>query len=268
MMKQLSALILLATLIVSCTSAEQKAQDILDETRKAVSEHRYDDARSLVDSLRSTYPTAVEARREAIVLENEFELADARRTLLTTLEDYGQEQARLDSLKPYFVLEKDAKYQAVGYYVNPEQIGSRMHKTALRAQVSEEGQMVLISICHGKRLGHKRISVSLPTGESAQTPQCISFLKHDVIGYEEEATYRLGEDGGVIEFITKNSGTMTVTCIGETEQKSFQLSPSDKFAVRHCYILAQQFAKVKTLSEAVEKLRLKVRFYEKKLENI
>lgn len=250
--------------LTACTSVEDKAEALLAEARVAVAETRYDDARALIDSLRSAYPTAVEARREALKLENEFELADAKNLLLSAEQQNVRETARLDSLKQYFVLEKDAKYQAVGYYVSPDQIGSNMHKTALRAQVNEEGKMVLVSIVHGKRLNHNRIMVSLPTGEMAETPQCFSFLKHDVVGYEEEASFSLGEDGGVIEFISKNTGTMTVTCLGETEKMSFQLSPSDKFSVRHCYILSQQFAKVKDLAETIEKLRLKVRFYEKK----
>ena len=264
-MKQFFSLLFVAFVLVACSSPEKKAEALLVEVRSAMSECRYDDARMLVDSLRSAYPTAVEARREALRLENEFELADAKNCLVLASEKLEKETARLDSIKKHFVLEKDAKYQAVGYYVIPEQVGSKMHKTALRAQVNEEGQMVLVSILRDKRLNHKRIRVSLPTGEMAETPQCFSFLTHSVIGYEEEASFRLGDDGGVIAFISDNSGTMTVACIGDKGQHTFQLSPSDKFAVRHCYLLAKRFEAVKILTEEKEKLSLKVRFYEKKM---
>ena len=264
-MKRFLSLIFVAAVLVACTSPEKNAEALLVEARNAVAGCRYDEARALVDSLRSAYPTAVEARREALKLENEFELADAKQCLAQTSEELKKEVARLDSMKKHFVLEKDTKYQAVGYYVNPEQIGSKMHKTSLRAQVNEEGQMVLVSILHGKRLNHKRISVSVPTGEMAETPQWFCFLTHSVVGYEEEASFRLGDDGGVIEFISNNSGTMTIACIGDSGKYTFQLSPSDKFAVRHCYLLAKRFEAVKMLSEENEKLSLKVRFYEKKM---
>jgi hypothetical protein len=140
-----------------------------------------------------------------------------------------------------------------------------MHKTALRAQVNEEGEMVLISVVHGRQLNHKTISVASSDGEMVTTPDCFSFLTHSVVGYEEEASYKLGEDGGVIAFIANNPGTMTVTCNGKSKPYSFQLSPSDKFAVRHCYLLARKFDSVKRLREQQEKLALKVRFYEKKM---
>lgn len=264
-MKRFLSLIFVAAVLAACTSPEKNAEALLVEARNAVAECRYDDARNLVDSLRSAYPTAVEARREALKLENEFELADAKQCLAQTSEKLTKEVARLDSLKEHFVLEKDAKYQAVGYYVCPEQIGSKMHKTSLRAQVNEEGQMVIVSIVHGKKLSHKRIRVSLPTGEMAETPKCFSFLTHSVIGYEEEASFKLGDDGGVIDFVSNNSGTMTVACIGDSGEYAFQLSPSDKFAVRHCYMLAKRMESVKTLTQEKEKLSLKVRFYEKKM---
>lgn len=264
-MKRIFILIVVVAVFAACSSPEKKAEVLLTEARSAVAESRYDDARALVDSLRSAYPTAVEARREALKLENEFELADAKKCLEQTSEKLVSETERLDSMKTYFILEKDSKYQAVGYFVNPEQIGSKMHKTALRAQVNEEGQMVLVSIVHGKKLGHKRIRVSLPTGEMAETPRCFSFLTHSVVGYEEEASFKLGDDGGVVEFISNNSGTMTVTCIGDSGEYAFQLSPSDKFAVRHCYMLAKRFESVKALAQEKEKLSLKVRFYEKKM---
>jgi hypothetical protein len=265
-MKRVFGFIIAALSLAACTSVEDKAEELMAEVRIAVAESRYDDARTLIDSLRTAYPTAVEARREALVLENEFELACAKQQLAEVEQEFATGQTRLDSLKRYFVLEKDAKYQAVGYYVNPEQIGSNMHKTALRAQVNEEGQMVLVSIVHGRKINHKSIRVSLPSGETAETPSCFSFLTHQVAGYKEEASFRLGDDGGVIEFISMNSGTMTVTCLGSSGQQSFQLSPSDKFAVRHCYMLAKQFEKVKALRESKEKLALKVKFYERKMQ--
>ena len=76
-MKRFLSLIFVAAVLVACTSPEKNAEALLIEARNAVAECRYDDARNLVDSLRSAYPTAVEARREALKLENEFELADA-----------------------------------------------------------------------------------------------------------------------------------------------------------------------------------------------
>jgi hypothetical protein len=264
-MKQILYLVL-ALLVVACSgSPEDKASHLLSEARENVEKECFDEARDLIDSLREYYPTAAEARRGALQLENELEMKAAKKELGLTDSMLCVESERLDSMKQHFVLEKDPEYQLVGYYVVPEQIGSKMHKTALRAQVNEEGEMVLISVVHGRQLNHKTISVASSDGEMVTTPDCFSFLTHSVVGYEEEASYKLGEDGGVIAFIANNPGTMTVTCNGKSKPYSFQLSPSDKFAVRHCYLLARKFDSVKRLREQQEKLALKVRFYEKKM---
>lgn len=265
-MKQILYFILVALVAVACGNGpEDKAALLLDEARENVEKGCYDEARGLIDSLRECYPTAADARREALKLENELEMKAAKVELAKTDSMLSVESERLDTMKQSFVLEKDPKYQLVGYYVVPEQIGSKMHKTALRAQVNEKGEMVLISVVHGRQLNHKSISVASSDGESANTPDCFSFLTHNVVGYEEEASYKLGEDGGVIAFIANNPGTMTVTCKGKSRLYSFQLSPSDKFAVRRCYLLARKFDSVKRLREQQEKLALKVRFYEKKI---
>lgn len=265
-MKRILFLVIAVMLLVSCgDNMNDKAGELLARAREAAEMGRYNEARVLIDSIRTVYPEAIEARRSALGFADSLELTIAKQELSNADSMFCLEMARFDSMKQYFTLEKDPEFQSVGNYVTPEQISAKMHKTALRAQVNEEGLMVIISIVHGKRLNHKSIRVTIPTGDSVETPQCFSFLTHNVVGYEEEASYKLGEDGGVVKFIANETGPMTITCMGETDSLTFQLSASDKHAVRSCYDLARQFESVNQLREQREKLSLKVRFYEKKL---
>ncbi len=265
-MKRYLILAIAAVVMAACgENVEEKAEALLAEARVAVSEGRYDDGRALIDSLRRAYPTAVEGRRSAMKLENDLELADAKRTLAIVDSTLAIEARALEALKAEFVLEKDAKYQAVGYYVSPDQVAAKMHRTGLRALVNEEGLMVLVSIVHGEALQHKWITVTDGNGGSAKTPQCFSFLTHKVVGYEEEASYKLGEDGGVIDFINNSAGTLEVTYNGTSRSLNRQMSKADKAAVRHCYALAKKFDTVRILREEQEKYALKVRFFEKKI---
>lgn len=264
-MKRNLIIAVIALLACSCQdNSNEKAASLLDEARQAAEEKNFDVARELIDSIRETYPKAIDVRYETLTFENEMERdkASLEHDEVDSLLAY--KTIELDELKKEFRLEKDSKYQTVGYYVIPEQIGSLMHKTALRAEVNEEGEMILISILHGKKISHKSIKVATKDGLSAETPECFSHLTHKVKGYEEESSYKLGEDGGVIEFIVNNPGTIDVTYIG-TSNVSTPLTPSDKSAIKSCYALANKFKEVKELTEKRNKLALKKKFYERKL---
>lgn len=255
----------LALLAISCgNSDEDKAERLLEEGNKALSEKRFDDARNIIDSLRTTYPKAIEARKKAISLESHIELEAAKSGLarIDSMLEYTNKE--VERLKKGFVLEKDEKYQSTGYYIVKKQIGSAKQRTALKAEVNEEGLMVLISVVKGQKLNHKSIKVETPTGESAQTPECFSFLKHNVSGYVEESSFKLGEDGNVIKFITESPGNLTVTVQGQKDLK-YQLSPSDKNAIKSCYELATAMTKQRQLIQQTKDLNTKVKFYLKKI---
>lgn len=256
----------LTLFFASCSdSPEDKANTLLSEAREAVAVNDFSKARELIDSLRSAYPKAVETRKKALLFVDSLELSASKYELKMADSLYAIKSSELESMKKEFVFEKDEKYQTVGHYISPNQNNKNTRTASIRAQVNEEGLMVLISTLKGKKLSHKSISIAIPTGEHAETPQCFSHLTHSVNGYTEESSYKIGEDGGVTQFIADMPGTMTVTYKGEKSNFKNQLSPTDKFAIKHCYILYLKFAETKELREKKEKLSLKVRFFEKKI---
>lgn len=267
MMKNIWAVMLVVAALCSCgDTPEEKAAMLLDEARHAVAGGEFERARGLVDSLRATYPKAMDVRRSAIAFSDTIEMEEAKVMLADADSMLVFKLLELAELKSGFVLEKNAEYQTVGYYVCPEQVGGKMHRTSLRAEVNEEGQMVLISIVHGTKIAHERIRVTSVGNESAETPRCFSFLTHDVVGYEEEASYKLGEDNGVIEFIAKHEAGLDIVYIGaDGREIKAELAPSDISAVRKCYDLAVAFAEVDRLKSIRDKMAMKVRFYEKKI---
>ncbi len=265
-MRKIWIMALSAVMFAACgENAEESAAKLLGEARAAMELGRFDDGRALIDSLRTTYPKALEGRRNAVKLENELELAAAKKALADTDSTLKVETAALEAMKKEFVLEKDAKYQAVGYYVSPDQVAAKMHRTALRGLVNEEGLMVLVSIVHGERLKHNTITVADEAGQKMTTEPCFSFITHNVIGYEEEASYKLGEDGGVVELISAASGKLKVTYNGASKSVTKDLAAADKNAVRHCYALAKKFAVIRQLTQDWKEQDLKVRFFEKKI---
>lgn len=265
-MKNTCFFILAAWLLVCCDSSEKKATAILDEAREAVVCRQFDKARSLVDSLRAEYPRELDVRRSALAFSDTIEMEEAKVMLAEADSALTFKTLELDAMKAEFVLEKNEEYQTVGYYMCPEQVSGKMHRTALRAEVNEEGQMLLISILHGTKLGHDHIRVTSSVGETLETPRCFSFLTHSVPDYEEEASYKLGEDNGVIACIAGDMGTPIVEYVNP-DGKIFkaEVSLSDVAAIRKCHELATAFAETDSLRNLVDKMTMKVRFYEKKI---
>ena len=119
-MKKITTTIAVASLlaIVSCgENIEKSAQLLVDEARAAYEAQDYIAAKQLLDSAKRTYPKAFKARRAALYLGRDVELAEQQRSVEYYNGEIAALEARRDALLPQFVLEKDKKYQDVGNYI-------------------------------------------------------------------------------------------------------------------------------------------------------
>lgn len=101
-MKKHTLLILAAaTLLCGCTKQkpEERAAQMLREARYALHHHLYDEARDTILSLRRNCPTAIEARRQAILLLDSIEMMAATDSLKLVT---GEEWERLDIKRQFF----------------------------------------------------------------------------------------------------------------------------------------------------------------------
>ena len=110
-MKRNSILILLATaLLIGCTkdSPEERAATMLKEARYALHHHLYNEARDTIYSLRRNCPTAIEARKQAILLLDSIEMNAAADSLKLVT---GEEWERLNVKRQFFErkLQEDLK---------------------------------------------------------------------------------------------------------------------------------------------------------------
>jgi len=111
-MKKFFALTLLATLLAACTkeTPEERAALMLREARYALHHHLWNEARDTIFSLRRNCPTAIEARRQAILLLDSIEMNAAADSLKLVT---GEEWERLDVKRQFFErkLQEDLKKQ-------------------------------------------------------------------------------------------------------------------------------------------------------------
>ena len=112
-MKKYTILLLItAALFVGCTkeTPEEQAALMLREARYALHHHLWNEARDTIFSLRRNCPTAIEARRQAILLLDSIEMNAAADSLKLVT---GEEWERLDMKRQFFErkLQEDLKKQ-------------------------------------------------------------------------------------------------------------------------------------------------------------
>ena len=99
-----------AALLVGCTkdSPEERAAAMLREARYALHHHLYNEARDTIFSLRRNCPTAIEARKQAILLLDSIEMNAAADSLRLVT---GEEWERLNVKRQFFErkLQEDLK---------------------------------------------------------------------------------------------------------------------------------------------------------------
>ena len=253
--------------LVACENVEKKAALKLAEARAAFEAGNYDEAKAQIDSIKLLYPKAFDTRRQGIYLMQEVELEEQQKTLEYLDSTLTAKQQEFEAIKSKFVLEKDTAYQQIGRYLAPAQVIERnLHRSFLRFQTDEAGVLSLTSIyCGSYNIHHTAVKVTAPDGSFAETSASRDSYETTDLGERiEKADYKLGEDGGVIKFITESPGNITVTIQGSKEVK-YQLSPSDKNAIKSCYELSTAMTKQRQLIQQAKDLNTKVKFYLKKI---
>lgn len=97
-------------LLSACTkeTPDERAANMLRDARYALHHHLYDEARDTILSLRRNCPTAIEARRQAILLLDSIEMNAAADSLKLVT---GKEWERLNVKKQFYErkLQEDLK---------------------------------------------------------------------------------------------------------------------------------------------------------------
>lgn len=105
-------ILLAAVLLAACTkqTSDERASAMLREARYALHHHLYNEARDTILSLRRNCPTAIEARKQAILLLDSIEMNAAADSLKLVT---GEEWKRLNVKKQFFErkLQEDMKKQ-------------------------------------------------------------------------------------------------------------------------------------------------------------
>lgn len=259
----------LLLVLSSCNQDEKNAGELLQRAEASFSASNFSEAKMQIDSIRTLYPKAFEARKAAIKLMQQIDLEEQNRSLTYLDSVMAVKQASLDSIKGNFVLEKDTAYQEVGNYFYPTQVVEKnIGRTFLRACVSEKGEMSLTSIyCAGGNIHHNAVKVS--SGDAfAQTPASVDSYETTDLGRAiEKADYKLGADGGVIGFIVANrdAKSLKLEFIGDKTYRTVMYS-NDIKAIAQVSDLARILLSMEEIRKEQKEANLKIKFVTKKME--
>lgn len=268
-MKTMILLACLCCTLFSCENVEKKAGEKLQTAREAFKRGDFSEAKMQIDSIKILYPKAFETRREGISLMQQVELKEQEKTLVYLDSLFQKKQSELDAIKGKFTLEKDAEYQKIGNYLHPSQvIEKNLHRSYLRFQVNETGQMSMTSIyCGPSNIHHISVKVIAPDGSFAETPASNDSYETTDLGEKiEKADYKIGEDGNVIGFLYLNKDkNIKVNYQGERPY-STTMSPADRQAVAGIYELAQLLSSITEIKKEMEEANLKIEFVKRKMQ--
>lgn len=260
---------LLLSLLSACTNnGEKEAEMHLQRAESAFNSRNYNEAKLQIDTIRTLYPKAFDARKAAIKLMQQVDLKEQERSILYLDSMMLIKQAQFDSIKGSFILEKDKEYQEVGNYLYPTQtIEKNGGRSFLRGQVSELGEMSITSIyCAGGAIHHS--SVKVINGDLyAQTPNTKDSYETTIGGrHIEKADYKLGDDGGVIAFIVTNkANNLKLQFIGDKTYTT-SMTNSDREAIYKLSELAKTLSSIEQIKKDKDEANLKIRFVKRKME--
>lgn len=258
----------LCCLLTACENVEKKAGEKLRQARLAYEAGRYNEAKTQIDSIKLLYPKAFDTRRAGIYLMQDIELAEQRKTLAYLDSALQVRLTELESRKGRFVLEKDTVYQQTDHYLAPSQvIEKNLHRSYLRFQTDETGLMTLTSIyCGSRSIHHTSVKVTAPDGTFAQTPPSKDSYETSDLGEQiEKADYKLGEDGGVIQFVAQHKDqNLRVTYEGDRTQSTI-MTRADRQAADEVYRLSLLLSSITQLKKDMEEAQMKIRFVEENI---
>ncbi|MDO4164006.1 MAG: hypothetical protein Q4D56_06425 [Bacteroides sp.] len=267
-MKKVMLLACLCGTFIACNNVEQKADEKLQAARKAFEQGNYNEAKTLIDSIKILYPKAFDTRRAGIALMQEVELKEQERSLTYLDSLLRVKQDELEAIKGQYAFEKNAEYQTIGNYLHPSQvIEKNLHRSYLRFQVNEKGVMSMTSIyCGAQNIHHIAVKVTAPDGTFAETPASKDSYETTDLGEKiEKADYKQGEDGNVISFLYYNKDkNIRVSYQGE-QPYSTTMTADDRQALAAIYELSQVLSAITDIQKDIEEANLKAEFIKRKM---
>ena len=122
--------------------------------------------------------------------------------------------------------------QDEGSYIVPSQANRvNVFNSLLRARVTESGVAYLTSVYRGKKIAHTAVKVSSGDSFAECNKAFMSYNYRNLGVNNERLDFIYGEDGGLVDFISATSGSLTVELTGGDGIYKYTLRGEDAKAI-------------------------------------
>ena len=261
---------LLLALVASLTfsncaeDVEKLAQPYLTRAQESYTNKQYALAKLQIDSIKTLYPKAFEARKQAQSLLLEVELAEARTSKHYTDSLLVEAQDKATTLAATLYLDKDVQYQDYGsYYAARHRTEKNVGKTYLRPQTSEkDGAFTITAFYRGKPLGAHTLRFTASDGSYVELqPTANPYVMSDATGRTERTDFAATPD--VAHFVTQHTN-IKVTVIGDNGKAQIPFAKADAETLPQVADLAAALQASTTLQAQQQELTRRITFYEER----
>jgi len=255
-------LIISALTVIACSSDEKAAQESLNNAREFYAQGDYTRAKEEIDSLRSKYPKSFKQIDASFLLVDSIRRAENTKTIERCDSLVAAYIPMIDSVKKYFVYQRDEKYQETGTYIPKEgYTGLQMTSTLLRSGVEESGQLYIESVFLGSQT-HNKLKVATKDGSFAESPEVSGdgfIFRFSNLGKQYEVIKYSGQnENGLARFIVANQDKPITATLSGQGNYSFTLSKISKTAIAKSYDLSVMMTQLDSINTEKEKAQFRI----------
>ncbi|MCH5326909.1 MAG: hypothetical protein J1E29_06875 [Duncaniella sp.] len=243
-----------ALMLVSCggNSSQQQAQAVVNQATDALNSGDFNRALLLADSVKTAWPEAIDARREALHISVRATEGLTLRKLESTDSLLTALSVTADSLKNFVKLVSNP---VENYYIaagdNP---GDVYASSGLRARLSLEGDFYLIATLRPG--GVKATSVMVSDGAATAATATVAYdgERNDRSDGMERITFIAAECDSVGRFIFEHAGVPLKLTFSGSSTKSVTLTPESAKRIAVLYDYASTLRRARVASVERERL--------------
>ena len=259
-------------ILVSCSSNEKKASQLLSEAQQMYETGYLNNAKKLIDSIRSEYPKEFKVVKQGIHLMRYIELKENEKTLAFTDSMLIEKKQEAAELQKSFDFVKDSVYEELGNFVYKRLgVEKNIQRCYLRVGVNEYGEIFLASVYYGsKNINHTGIKAETNDGLNAQTEPVPydggrNYRFTDNGAQTEVVTFTKGKDNGVLDFIDiYKDQRIKITYTGE-KPYVMVLDNLSKEAISKSIELSKVLSDITRLTQENKIAQGKIEFLKKKI---
>lgn len=261
-------LIISVLAVIACSSDEKAAQQYLDNARELYAQGDYIHAKEEIDSLRAKYPKSFKQIDASFLLVDSIRRAENTETIERCDSLITAYTPMIDSVKKYFVYQRDEKYQETGTFIPKEgYTGLQLTGTLLRSGVEENGQLYIESVFVGGQM-HNKLKVATKDGSYAESQQVDGdgfIFRFSNLGKQYEVIKYSGQnENGVARFVVANQDKPITATLSGQGNYSFVLSKVSKTAISKAYDLSVMMTQLDSIRTEKEKAQFNIMSLDKK----